>query len=369
MAITNINRRCKKTSYKVSKLNSRGITKTNNCKRASVKKTAVSTKCVKKRTGRTIKKVRGTMRRRTATKSRSMSIKAVSKRSNNKRPKSRKSLCVKRISMKLQQKKMVSSKKRNVITKTLKSGKSSKYRSRSSIRRIKSVSSKRRSFIRNLSKSRKSSKSCKRASSNRQHKKGVSSKRRVVNRRKYKSKNSSKSRSRSSIRRVQKKRMASKRRTVFRKLSKVNKSTKSRSRSTIRRQHKNIVSSKIRSLKSKQYRRAPKIVTNSRTRNNNNGIKRAISKRRSTIVKRKNGKPGSKCDKKLRLAIEEFLNCTQITEKELSCKELQKALLKLKRRNPTTKNRKSRIVNRSKSRKSVKRHTKRSRSHKVKKCA
>ena len=121
------------------------------------------------------------------------------------------------------------------------------------------------------------------------------------------------------------------------------------------------MSSKRRSVKSKQYRRAPKIDTNSRTRNNNNGIKRAISKRRSTVLKRKNGKPSSNCDKKLRLAIEEFLNCTQITEKELSCKELQKALLKLKKRNRTTKSRKSR--------KSVKRCTKRSRSHKVKKVA
>ena len=333
MAITNVNRRCKKT-FKVPKLKSRGTMKKHIFKRASVKKTAVSSKCMNKRTGgRTIKKVRGTMRRRTATKSRSVTRKAVSKM--NKIQKSRKSLCVKRISMKRQQKKRVSSNKRNVIRRHLTFRKSSKSRSRSSIRCVqkKRVSSKIRSVIRKQAKIRKSSKSCKRSKSNRQNKK----------------------------------RVASKRRLVIRKYSKVRKSTKSRSRSTIRRLQNKRVAPKRRSVNRKQYRRAPKIVTNSRKHNNNNGIKRAISKRRSTVVKRKNGKPGSKCDKKLRLAIEEFLNCTKITEKELSCKELQKALFKLKKRNLTTKNRKSKIMNRSKSRKSVKKHTKRSRSHKVKK--
>ena len=293
MVNQNVNRRCKRTST-ASKLKSRGTMKNKICKRASVRKSAVSSKFIKKMAaGLHIKKGRVMVRRRTAKKSRSASRKAGSKRL-----KSRKSICVRRKSMKPQKKKRVSSKKRNVI--------------RIQLRKC------------------------------------------------------SKSRSRSSIRRVQKKRVSSKRRTVIRKHAKARKSSKSRSSSSIKRVHNKRVSSKRRTVNRKTSRRAPKRATHSKKRNNKKCVIRAIKKRRSTVVKRKNSKPGSKCDKKLRLAIEEFLNCTQITEKELSSKELQKTLLKLKKRNRNT-SRKPMIVNRSKSRKSVKRHTKISRSNKINK--
>ena len=192
--VKNVNRRCKKKTSKVPMLKSNGIMKKNNCKRASMKKTDVYTK-----------KARLTMRRRTATKSISASRKAGSKSVKNNKLKSRTTLCGKRISMKRPQKKMVSSKKIN-----LKLKKSSKSRSRSSIRHVqkKRMASKRCSVNRMPTKARKSSKSRSRSSIRCVRKKRVASKRRPVNRMPTKARKSSKSRSISSIGRVQKKRVA-----------------------------------------------------------------------------------------------------------------------------------------------------------------
>ena len=253
MANQNVNRRTCKRTCKVSTLKSRGIMKKNICKKASVKKTAVSSKFMKKMAaGLCIKKGRVTVRRRTAKKSRSASRKVGSKRSKNKRSKSRKSLCK---SMKRQQKKRVSSKKRNVIGIQLK--KCSKSRSRSTIRRVqkKRVSSKRRSVIRKQAKARKSS-------------------------------NSS---STSSIRCVQKKRVASKRRSVIRKQAKSRKSSNSRSMSSIRCVQKKRVASKRRTVNRTQSRRTPKRVNHSKNRNNKKCINGAITKKRSTVKKHKHG--------------------------------------------------------------------------------